>query len=73
MSSDCLGNEVQLGDAVNIEEAFNVLAREQRPSHALAFECVLNSTVLSSYMGIDRIHKTQKIEPPGIKGSKLIV
>ena len=49
---------VQLGDALNIEEVFNVLAREQHPSHALAFEYVLNSTVLSSYMGIDRIHET---------------
>lgn len=58
VSSDCLGYQVQLGDAVNIEEVFNVLAREQRPSHALAFECVLNSTVLSSYMGIGRIHET---------------
>ena len=53
-----MGHFDGLGDAVNIEEVFNVLAREQRPSHALAFEYVLNSTVLSSYMGIDRIHET---------------
>jgi hypothetical protein len=50
MGSDCLGYQVQLGDAVNIEEVFNVLARGRRPSHALAFKYVLSSTVLSSYI-----------------------
>ena len=35
VSSDCLGYQVYLGDIVNIEEGFNVLSREQRPSHAL--------------------------------------
>jgi hypothetical protein len=54
--------------AVNIEDVFNVLARERLPSHALAFEYLLSCTDLSSYTGIDRIHETsEKIEPAAMR------
>ena len=71
VGSHCLGYQVQLGDAVNIKEASNVVVRERLYLTPFSIQYLLSCTGLSSYMDIDRIHETsEEIEPAEIRGSK---